>query len=174
MLLTEANKLMGSVLTREEMGRAAESLRKQGKTIVTTNGCFDLLHVGHVRFLTRSRQLGDVLVVGLNTDASVKRLKGEGRPINSQMDRAEVLSALACVDFVTLFDEDTPVEFIKVVKPNLHVKGADYHPEDLAETPVVQSLGGQVRIIDLVPGRSTTNLVARIRTDKAPDAEESS
>jgi glycerol-3-phosphate cytidylyltransferase len=115
-----------------------------------------------VRFLAEAKKLGDILAVGLNSDASVSRLKGPERPINSQDDRAEVLASLGSVDFVSIFDEDTPVEFIKAVRPNTHAKGADYKPSDLAETPVVQSMGGEVAIIKLVPGRSTTALVQKL------------
>lgn len=139
-------------------------LRDEGKTIVSTNGCFDILHVGHVRILKQSKALGNILVVGINSDASVKRLKGEDRPINNQDDRAELLSSLECVDFVSIFDEGTPVEFLKSVKPNIHVKGADYKPENLEETPVVESFGGEVRILPLVPQKSTTSLVEKIRS----------
>jgi rfaE bifunctional protein nucleotidyltransferase chain/domain len=150
---------MGTVLSRKDLSAEIERLRQAGKQIVTTNGCFDLVHVGHVRFLKAAKKLGDVLAVGLNSDDSVKRLKGSQRPINNQDDRAEVLASLGCVDFVSIFDEDTPVEFIKAVRPNAHAKGADYKPSDLAETPVVESLGGEVHIIELVPGRSTTAIV---------------
>jgi rfaE bifunctional protein nucleotidyltransferase chain/domain len=154
---------MGTVLTREALGEHIEGLRKQGKSIVTTNGCFDILHVGHVRILKQSKALGDILVVGINSDASVRNLKGPERPINNQDDRAELLSSLECVDIVSIFDEGTPVEFIKVVKPDIHVKGADYKPQDLEETPVVESLGGRVEILPLVPQKSTTSLVQKIR-----------
>jgi rfaE bifunctional protein nucleotidyltransferase chain/domain len=153
---------MGAVKTREELAKAVAELRASGKKVVTTNGCFDLLHVGHVRYLKAARALGDVLVVGLNTDASVRKLKGDKRPIQNENDRAEILSSLACVDFVCLFDEDTPVEFLKVLKPDVHAKGGDYRPSDLAETPVVEAMGGRLEIIDLVPGRSTTNIVTRM------------
>ncbi|HEY9755073.1 MAG TPA: D-glycero-beta-D-manno-heptose 1-phosphate adenylyltransferase [Oculatellaceae cyanobacterium] len=155
---------MGAVTTRDELARKVAELKASGKKVVTTNGCFDLLHVGHVRFLKAARALGDALVVGMNTDASVRKLKGEKRPIQNENDRAEILSSLACVDFVCLFDEDTPVELLKVLKPNVHAKGADYKPSDLAETPVVESFGGRLEIIDLVPGRSTTNIVARMNS----------
>ena len=153
---------MGTVVRREDLERVADDLRKQGKRLVTTNGCFDLLHVGHVRILKAARALGDVLIVGLNDDASVRRLKGDGRPINNQDDRAEILTSLACVDFVTVFPEDTPVEFLALVKPAIHVKGADYKPGDLAETPVVERFGGEVKILELVPDRSTSSIVARL------------
>jgi glycerol-3-phosphate cytidylyltransferase len=154
---------MGTVLTRDALGEHIDGLRKQGKRIISTNGCFDILHVGHVRILKQSKELGDVLVVGINSDASVKKLKGEDRPINNQDDRAELLSSLECVDIVSIFDEGTPVEFLKVVKPDIHVKGADYKPQDLEETPVVESFGGKVKILPLVPQKSTTSLVEKIR-----------
>ncbi|MCC6979060.1 MAG: D-glycero-beta-D-manno-heptose 1-phosphate adenylyltransferase [Candidatus Melainabacteria bacterium] len=155
---------MGTVLTKEALAARLNELRDEGKTIVSTNGCFDILHVGHVRILKQSKALGNILVVGINSDASVKRLKGEDRPINNQDDRAELLSSLECVDFVSIFDEGTPVEFLKSVKPNIHVKGADYKPENLEETPVVESFGGEVRILPLVPQKSTTSLVEKIRS----------
>jgi rfaE bifunctional protein nucleotidyltransferase chain/domain len=153
---------MGSVATRSELSQKISELKAEGKKVVTTNGCFDLLHVGHVRFLKAARALGDVLIVGLNTDRSVRKLKGEKRPIQSEDDRAEILSSLGCVDYVCLFDEDTPVEFIKVLKPDFHAKGADYKPSDLAETPVVEAGGGKLMIIDLVPGKSTTSIVGKM------------
>jgi glycerol-3-phosphate cytidylyltransferase len=153
---------MGSVLTLEALAKKVADLKSQGKKLVTTNGCFDILHVGHVRFLKAARALGDTLIVGLNTDLSVRKLKGVKRPIQGQDDRAEILSSLACVDYVCLFDEDTPVEFLKVIKPNFHAKGADWQPSDLAETPVVEAGGGKLQIIDLVPGKSTTNIVGRM------------
>ncbi|MBY0552553.1 MAG: D-glycero-beta-D-manno-heptose 1-phosphate adenylyltransferase [Candidatus Obscuribacterales bacterium] len=151
------------VIERGQLEQLGEKLRQAGKTVVTTNGCFDILHVGHVRILQQARALGDVLIIGINSDASVRKLKGESRPINNEDDRAELLLALSAVDYVTVFDEDTPVEFLKLVKPNVHVKGADYRPENLAETPVVESFGGRVEILALVPGRSTTNVVSRIQ-----------
>lgn len=155
---------MGQVVRREDLFALGEKLRAEGKTIVSTNGCFDILHVGHCRILQQSKALGDVLVVGLNADASVRRLKGPERPINQEDDRAELLAALEAVDYVTIFGEDTPVEFLKELRPHIHVKGADYKPSDLAETPVVESFGGRVEILKLVPGRSTTNLVSKIRS----------
>lgn len=156
---------MGKVLPLSQLSDEIAKLKQAGKKIVTTNGCFDLLHVGHVRILKQSKELGDVLVVGVNSDASVSKLKGPERPIVSENDRAEVLSSLACVDYVTIFGEDTPVEFLRHVKPNVHVKGADYKPSDLAETPVVESFGGEVKILSLVPSKSTTSLVERIKAD---------
>jgi rfaE bifunctional protein nucleotidyltransferase chain/domain len=158
---------VGSVLKREALGAELKALKDNGKKIVSTNGCFDILHVGHVRILQQSKALGDILVVGINSDASVRKLKGETRPINNEEDRGEVLAALECVDYVCVFGEDTPVEFLKVVQPNIHVKGSDYKPEDLEETPIVRSFGGDVKILPLVPNKSTTSVVAKIAADKA-------
>lgn len=132
--------------------------RKQGKTIVFTNGCFDILHAGHVSILEFSKNLGDILVLGLNTDASVKRLKGEGRPINNQEDRALVVSSLEAVDAVTLFDEDTPLELIKSIRPDVLVKGADYEGKEV----IGSQYAGKVELFPLLAGRSTTNVVKKI------------
>lgn len=154
---------MGELVKREDLEQLGVQLRSQGKTLVSTNGCFDILHVGHTRILKRSRALGDLLIVGLNSDDSVSRLKGPTRPINNELDRAEVLCSLESVDYVTIFGEDTPVEFLKLLKPSIHVKGADYKPEKLEETPIVESNGGRVVILELVPGKSTSSVVERIR-----------
>src|SRR3990167_9781605 len=148
---------MGEVIPHATLAHLADLLHSQGKQIVTTNGCFDLLHVGHVRILQAARQLGDVLIVGINSDESVRKLKGPQRPITKQSDRAEILASLSCVDFVTIFVEDTPIEFLKVVKPSIHVKGSDYRPEDLAEKPIVESFGGQLKLLELVPNYSTSS-----------------
>ena len=133
--------------------------REQGLRIVFTNGCFDILHRGHVEYLSKAADMGDVLVVGLNTDASVKRLKGEGRPVNDQEARAIVLASLSCVDAVALFDEDTPYELIKAVRPDVLVKGADYKPEEIVGYDIVTSYGGKVETVPLVEGYSTTGLL---------------
>lgn len=151
-------------LTKQELDDRCQALRAQGKKIVTTNGCFDILHVGHARILAAARELGDVLVVGINSDASVQKLKGPARPVNNAADRAELLLALKSVDLVYVFAEDTPIEFLKAVRPHIHVKGSDYTPQQLAETPVVESFGGQVKIIELVPGKSTSSIVSRIQS----------
>lgn len=156
---------MGQILGRDELALICDRLREEGRTIVTTNGCFDILHVGHLSVLTQSKDLGDVLVVGINSDDSVRRLKGPTRPINGDRDRAELLAALSCVDYVSIFPEDTPIELLRALRPNIHVKGGDYKKEDLAETPVVESAGGKLVIIDLVPGKSTTGVVERIQND---------
>ena len=137
--------------------------QKGKKKVVFTNGCFDILHAGHVKYLARARELGDLLVVGLNSDASVKRLKGEARPINSQDDRACVLSGLGFVDYVVIFDEDTAEELIAKVHPAVYVKGGDYTPETLPEARIVERYGGEVAFIPLVAGKSTTNIIQRMQ-----------
>lgn len=134
----------------------------QGSKVVFTNGCFDILHRGHVEYLAKAADMGDVLVVGLNTDASVRRLKGESRPVNNQEARALVLASLNFVDAVVLFDEDTPYELIKAVRPDVLVKGADYKPEEIVGYDIVTSYGGKVEVVDLVEGYSTTQLLSLI------------
>lgn len=136
--------------------------RIKGDTIVFTNGCFDLIHVGHVRYLEEARLLGDKLVLGLNTDTSVQRLKGNSRPVLSEQDRAEVLAAFEFVDAVTLFDEDTPYELIKAVRPDILVKGGDYPPEEIVGHDLVQASGGKVLSLQLVDGQSTTAIIEKI------------
>lgn len=137
--------------------------RQQGRRIVFTNGCFDILHAGHISYLNRARGVDDILVVGLNSDASVTRLKGPGRPINSLDDRARVLAALSCVDNVVPFEEDTPRRLIRLVRPDLYVKGGDYDETTLPEASLVRSLGGQVAILPFVEDRSTTSIIERIQ-----------
>jgi len=151
------------VLTKEEAKILIEKLKKEGKTIVFTNGCFDILHVGHLRYLEEAKELGDVLIVGVNSDASVKRLKGETRPINVELDRAELLAGLKAVDYTVIFTEDTPVELISYLEPSIHVKGGDYKVEDLPESKVVFSYGGEVKILSLIDGKSTSNVVKKIQ-----------
>ena len=139
--------------------------RPRGHRLVFTNGVFDLLHRGHVAYLYAARSLGDVLVVGLNTDASVRRLKGDSRPLNSEQDRAFVLAGLACVDAVTPFDDDTPARLIGRLLPDVLVKGADYRIEDVAGRAEVEAAGGRVELIPLVRGRSTSDLIRKARRD---------
>ena len=153
--------------SREAMAAQAEALRAAGRRVVFTNGVFDLLHVGHVRYLQAARALGDALLVGVNSDASVRRLKGPDRPLNPEDERAEVLAALRCVDGVCVFEEDTPHALIEAVRPHIHAKGGDYRtPDALPETPLVRALGGDVVILQLVPGRSTTRLIERIEGNR--------
>lgn len=138
-------------------------LRKNGKNIVFTNGCFDILHAGHVRYLNKAKSFGDCLLLGLNTDASVRRLKGENRPINNELDRAEVVGALKSVDYVVLFDEPTAEILIGKVKPAVYVKGGDYTIATLPEAKTVQANGGRIEFVNLVEGRSTTNVIEKIK-----------
>ena len=147
-------------------GRLAAE-RASGRRIVFTNGCFDVLHRGHVGYLRQARELGDVLVVALNSDASVARLKGPQRPVNTLADRAGVVGALDGVDLVTAFDADTPIGLIELLCPEIYAKGGDYTPQMLAETPVVERVGGRVRVLDYLSDHSTSAIVDRIRT--APD-----
>jgi D-beta-D-heptose 7-phosphate kinase/D-beta-D-heptose 1-phosphate adenosyltransferase len=154
----------GKLVARGDLANLGERLRAEGRTVVFTNGCFDVLHVGHVRYLQQARALGDLLVVGVNTDAGVRRLKGPKRPIVPEDERAELLAALECVDYVTLFDEPTPEECLRQLRPAIHAKGGDYTEDQLPEAAVVRGYGGEIRIMPLVPGRSTTDVVNRIRT----------
>jgi rfaE bifunctional protein nucleotidyltransferase chain/domain len=149
---------MGTFYSREELVSAREEWRRAGKTVVFTNGCYDLLHPGHVRLLEQARSLGDILILALNTDASVQRLKGPTRPLLSQEDRAAVALALEAVDAVTFFDEDTPRELIAAVLPDVLVKGADWS-HFIAGREEVEAAGGRVLALPLEPGYSTTNLV---------------
>jgi D-beta-D-heptose 7-phosphate kinase/D-beta-D-heptose 1-phosphate adenosyltransferase len=147
----------------DQLAQALETHRGRGKTVVFTNGCFDLLHVGHVRYLRQAKNLGDLLVVGINSDSSIRRLKGPARPVQPQQDRSELLAALACVDFVTLFDEDTPLTLIELLRPDILVKGADWPPERIVGKAIVEQGGGRVVTIPYVEGASTSELIKRIR-----------
>jgi rfaE bifunctional protein nucleotidyltransferase chain/domain len=151
-----------------------EAYRQSGQTVVWTNGCFDLLHAGHVRNLQAARRLGDVLIVGLNSDASIRRLKGSGRPILREQDRAEVLAALECVAHVLVFDDLLPTATLDLLRPEVHCKGADYtppHGKAIPELPVVEAYGGRVEFLPLVPGLSTSELIRRVRQlGDRPDA----
>ena len=151
------------LIDRKDIEGFCDVLRRGGRHIVFTNGCFDLLHAGHVRYLARARSFGDCLVLGLNTDASVRRLKGPSRPINREEDRAEVVGALRSVDYVVLFGEETAEALIAEVRPTVYVKGGDYTLETLPEAKIIQSYGGRVEFIALVAGRSTTNVIEKIK-----------
>jgi rfaE bifunctional protein nucleotidyltransferase chain/domain len=153
---------MGIVMTREALAEERTKLRVQGKRVVFTNGCFDIIHRGHVDYLTKARALGDLLVVGLNSDASVKRLKGPTRPVVQEDDRAFVLAGLRAVDYVCVFEEDTPYELIRAVVPDILVKGGDWAIENVVGRDIVEAAGGKVQTISFVDGRSTTNIIKRI------------
>ena len=171
---------MGAVLPLPTLQQIRAQARAAGQTVVFTNGAFDLLHVGHARYLQAARNLGDMLIIGLNSDASVRAYKGPARPLVAQDERAELLAALACVDYVVIFDEPTAEALVAALQPDIYVKGGDYRPDaatspatptpdgdpankPLPEAAVVQSYGGRVVIIPYVPGKSTTNLIERIK-----------
>jgi len=157
---------MGRVLSAKELSDWRRGEKSAGRRVVVTNGCFDLLHVGHVRFLQEARALGDVLLVGLNGDASVRELKGAGRPVNPEADRAEVLAALGCVDAVVAFPEKRATRFLEAAQPDIYVKGGDYRPEDLDadEQAAVKKSGGHVKVLKLTPGKSTSAVLAKVKT----------
>ena len=151
-----------NLLTQEEMKEKIEELKKNGKKTVFTNGVFDILHIGHLTYLEEARNLGDVLIVGVNSDASVKVNKGDKRPINSQKNRAEMLSGLKFVDYTVIFDEKTPEKLLDLLKPDIHVKGGDYKKEDRPETKIVEKNGGEVKILSFVDSFSTTDIINKI------------
>jgi rfaE bifunctional protein nucleotidyltransferase chain/domain len=155
----------GRVVEAGELARLRDEMDVAGKRLVFTNGCFDLLHAGHVRYLRQARALGEALAVGLNSDRSVRELKGADRPLNPQDDRAEVLSALGCVDYVVIFDGKRATDVLRTVRPHIYAKGGDYTPEslDAGEKEVLDEAGTEIRILPLVPGRSTTGLLGRLR-----------
>ncbi|MFH1258038.1 MAG: D-glycero-beta-D-manno-heptose 1-phosphate adenylyltransferase [Candidatus Micrarchaeota archaeon] len=153
---------MGKIQTLDSLSKICEKFRDAGKIIVTTNGVFDILHPGHVRYLENAKALGDILVVGVNSDASVKKIKGEHRPVNSEDDRAEVLAALQCIDYVCVFPETTPEHFLEAIKPSVHVKGGDYSSKDLPESAIVEKFGGKIKFVTFVKGYSTTTTIKKI------------
>jgi len=148
---------------RRRLRETLAAHQEDGRSVVLTNGCFDILHRGHITYLSRAKALGDVLVVGVNSDSGVARLKGPGRPVNPLEDRAHVLAALSCVDHVIAFDEDTPIELVRALRPDVFVKGGDYTREMLPEASVVEALGGTVHLLPYVEDRSTTGIIERIR-----------
>lgn len=154
------------IISRSTIASPIDAIKAAGKTLVFTNGCFDILHAGHVRYLAAAKALGDCLMVGLNSDTSVRNLKGASRPINNQEDRAEVLAALAVVDYVVVFDELTAEKIIAEVKPDIYVKGGDYQVKDLPEANIVEALGGRIVLVPEVPGRSSSNIIRKISEDK--------
>jgi D-beta-D-heptose 7-phosphate kinase/D-beta-D-heptose 1-phosphate adenosyltransferase len=163
---------MGKILDRNSLAAESRRLKAEGKTLVFTNGVFDLLHIGHLRYLTQARGLGDALAVGLNADACVRRLKGDKRPILPEAERAELLAGLACVDYVCLFDEDDPRELIKAVVPQVLVKGGDWAIDKILGRDTVEAAGGKVLSLPFVEGRSTTSIVRDIAAKYGSDFKE--
>ncbi len=153
---------MDKIKSFQEIKDISETLKTQGKKIVFTNGCFDIIHAGHVNYLKIAKALADILIVGLNSDSSVKKIKGEKRPINNQYDRAAVLSAFCFVDYVVIFEQETPYELIKQVKPHILVKGADWQDKPVIGSDIVVQNGGSVILIDYMQGKSTTSIIEKI------------
>ena len=156
----------GRVIPRRAVRALCARLRREGKRIVFTNGCFDILHAGHAQYLRRAASLGDLLFVGLNSDASVRRLKGAGRPVQKAADRAYLLASLSCVSFVAVFAEDTPLRLIRDVMPHVLVKGGDWKGKEIVGADVVRENGGVVRTLRFLPGRSTTSILARANASR--------
>ena len=150
---------MGKIVLQNEIIEIVRTQQKEGKTFAATNGCFDILHVGHVRYLQKTKSLADYSIVMLNSDKSVKSIKGEDRPINCEEDRAELLSALSCVDYVVLFEERSPAKLLEDIKPDIYTKGADYTLETLPEREIVERNNIKVEFIEFVQGKSTTNVI---------------
>lgn len=159
-------KIYDKILDNKTLEQRLDSWHKEGKKIVFSNGCFDILHRGHVEYLSKAADLGDILVIGLNTDASVKRLKGPSRPVNDEKARAVVLAALEFVDAIVFFEEGTPYNLIKFVMPDILVKGKDYKAEDIVGYDIVTGNGGKVETIELVDGFSTTNILKMMNNEK--------
>ena len=151
--------LRQKIQDRNQLASIVQEAKADGSVVVTTNGCFDVLHLGHLRYLQAARQLGDLLVVAINSDSSVRQLKGKNRPLVPEAERAEMLAGLECVDYVVIFPELTPIHLLSELKPNIHVKGGDYKLEQLVEKEVVEANGGKVIVGLNVPGKSTTNLI---------------
>jgi rfaE bifunctional protein nucleotidyltransferase chain/domain len=154
----------GRQVDASTLGQVRDTMETAGQRLVFTNGCFDLLHAGHVRYLQQARGLGDALAVGLNSDRSVRELKGKGRPVNVEEDRAEVLAALGCVDYVVIFDGKRATDVLSTVRPHVYAKGGDYTPDSLdpEERAALEKAGAEIRILPLVPGRSTTAVLERV------------
>ena len=150
--------------SQRAIARIANRFRKNQKKIVFTNGCFDILHAGHVEYLERAKKFGNILILGLNSDSSTRRLKGPGRPVNSEKDRARVLAGLASIDFITIFNEDTPAKLIRAIRPDFLVKGADWKVSSIAGSTDVLSWGGKVKRVRLLKGRSTTGILKKVKS----------
>ena len=152
------------IIESENIKKELSGLKKKSKKIVFTNGCFDIIHAGHISYLNEAKALGDILIVGLNSDESVRRLKGADRPVVNERDRAYVLANLKPVDYVVMFDEDTPYELIKKIKPDVLVKGADYKGKSIAGSDIVKSSGGETVLINFIEGKSTSEIIKKIKS----------
>lgn len=161
--MNKYNQISAKILTPDSLEKAVSSWKKEGKKIVFTNGCFDILHLGHVDYLAKAADLGDKLIVGLNTDSSVSSLKGPHRPIQDENSRLKIMASLSFVDGVILFSEPTPLELIRLVQPDILVKGSDYQPEQIVGYDIVVGGGGCVKTIDFIPGYSTSNIEKKIK-----------
>ena len=150
------------LLTQDSLKKTVEKLKKENKRIVTTNGVFDILHVGHIRYLQEAKKLGDVLIIAVNSDSSVKRIKGPKRPLNNENDRAEALAALECTDYVIIFSEENPIKTLEIIKPNIHAKGGDYNISQIIEKECVEKNRGKIVLIPKVDGYSTTEFYKKI------------
>ncbi len=155
---------MGRLVSKEEIINIVRTEQNEGITFAATNGCFDILHVGHVRYLQKSKSFAEKLIIMLNSDKSVKAIKGDSRPINSESDRAEILSSLSCVDYVVLFDENSPAKLLEEIRPNVYTKGADYTIETLPERDIVLKNNIKTEFIEFVQGKSTTNVIEKINS----------
>jgi D-beta-D-heptose 7-phosphate kinase/D-beta-D-heptose 1-phosphate adenosyltransferase len=151
------------ILDHQQLKSRIEKFKQENKSIVFTNGCFDILHTGHVTYLAKAKELGDVFIVAVNSDASVRRLKGNHRPINKLEDRMFLLASLCFIDIVTFFEEDTPIEILKIIHPNIHVKGGDYKIDNLPEKTIIESYGGKIVLIPFLEGYSTTKIITKFK-----------
>jgi len=149
--------------TWEEIKKISLELKEKSEKIIFTNGCFDILHAGHIKYLSEAKNLGDILILGLNSDASVKRLKGNDRPINNEQDRSVVLSGLCSVSYIVIFNENTPYELIDIIKPDILVKGGDWKPEDIVGSDIVNTYNGVVKSLSFIEGKSTTDIVNKLK-----------
>ncbi len=154
---------MGQLLSQKVLIDVVKNLQNNNIKVAFTNGCFDILHSGHVKYLQEAKKFGDILIIGLNSDKSVKMLKGETRPLNSQFDRAQVLCALSCVDYVVIFDELSPVDLLKQIIPDVYIKGADYNLENLPEAKQLLKLGVQIEFVNFVEGKSTSSIIEKMK-----------
>lgn len=159
--------MTNKITNLEELKQIVENLKSQGKKIVWTNGCFDILHIGHIRYLQKAKEAGDILIVGINSDESTKQIKGPNRPIINESERAEILAALSCIDYIIIFSELHPIKYLELIKPDFYVKGGDYNIDTIVqeERKIVESYRGEIIIINVSANSSTTNIIEKIKSD---------